>query len=140
MGGIEQYVSPDTLCQPEVFCMLALVAELEDELITREAQPISWGVVAILHRHLQHPAYHVHLLFVREDVCVADNPCLRAVVGTIQDYGRYLVIVGKLRYEVVHETRGKVCGVLACGSRMVGIVHVRVGRLEYRVSRLAAPG
>jgi len=140
MGSIEQYVSPDTLCQPKVFCLLALVAELEDELIAGEAQPISRGVVAILHRHLQHPANHVHLFLVREDVCVADNPCLRTVVGTIQGNWRYLIIVCKLRYEVVHEAGGKVCGVLACGSRVVGIVHVRVGRLRCWVSRLAALG
>ena len=140
MGSIEQYVSSYTFCQPKVFCLLAVVAELEDELVSREAQPISGRVIAILHSHLQHPAYHIHLFLVREDVCVADNPCLRTVVGTIQDYGRYLIIVCKLRYEVVHETWGKVCGVLICGSRVVGIVYVRVGRLRCWVSRLAALG
>ena len=140
MSGIEQYVSSYTFCQPKVFCLLAVVAELEDELVSREAQPISGSVIAILNSHLQHSSYHVHLFLVREDVCVADNPCLGTVVGTIHGNRRHLIIVCKLRYEVIHEAGGKVCGVLTCGGGVVGIVYVRVGRLEFWIHRLAALG
>ena len=101
MGAAEKDSPLYPFCNPAVLPPFLLVSQLKKELLRRQVKMIARLGVVIPKSHLQHPAPHIHVLLVGENIdgnsCIAvERHC------TVLIHWLNTMIVGKSRNALIH--------------------------------------